>query len=291
MKQFIRILSAALVLALVLGATQAMALTGGTPPAQAPARATEQPPVQTEAPVQATEQPPVQTEAPAQSSGITITGVTRDGYGDVSVTWDGGTAPYRLAYYAVDGADSTLWNAVTGITGKSGVINELLPNFGYVVAVVDANGEYDSYTLEPNDKKFTALGKMRLTMTLRQTVKKSASTVKQFSAANILQSVQGSGNQYGATIKLADYRSKEPLLFTFRMGVTLPDGEPIIFYVNRMTLPKGSADSFAYWNFFDFVDLWNNIMVAKGEIPTGTYTYYICLDDSLVASSSFTVVD
>lgn len=58
-----------------------------------------------------------------------------------------------------------------------------------------------------------------------------------------------------------------------------------------MTLPKGSADSFAYWNFFDFVDLWNNIMVAKGEIPTGTYTYYICLDDSLVASSSFIVVD
>ncbi len=227
--------------------------------------------------------------AAAEADSPVITSVSRDPYGDVYVTWNGGTAPYKLVYYAVDGADSTVWTVSSGLYARNGSINDLAPNFDFVIGVVDANGEYGTYTRKGTFKRFSDVSGMRLTFTLRQRVNGRSKTINQYSATAIRNSVFGSGDYYGATIKLSGYSTTQALPFTFRMAVTMPDGEPLVFYVERGNLPRGSSSSYVYWDFFDFSDLWSYIYTARGEIPTGNYTYYIYLDDGLVSTAAFSV--
>ena len=226
--------------------------------------------------------------AMAQADAPSITRVTRDPYGDVSVAWTGGQAPFTLKYYAVDGDDSTVWTVDSNMRSRSGLIEDLAPGFGYVIAVMDDNGDYDVYELAGNNKRFTAVSGMRLTLTLRQRVNGRSSTIQRYSAFDITNSMTN-GNLYGATVKLSGYNTNQPLPFTFRMAVTYPDGEPLVFYWDRINLPRGNARSFAYWEFFDFSDLWGFILQSKGEIPTGSYTYYIYMDDGLVATAPITI--
>ena len=226
--------------------------------------------------------------AAAAADGLEITRVNRDPYGDVTVTWTGGQSPYKLAYYAVDGEDSTVWTVDSNIRSHSGVIDDLAPNFGFVIGVVDSNGDYDIYELEGNNKRFTDVAGMRLTFTLRQRVNGRSSTIQQYSAFELENSMTN-GNLYGATIKLSGYKTTQPLPFTFRFAVTLPDGEPLVFHVSRENLPRGTNSSFAYWDFFDFGDLWSYILKTKGEIPAGSYTFYIYMDDGLVATAPFSI--
>ena len=226
--------------------------------------------------------------AVAQADGPTITRVNRDPYGDVSVTWTGGQSPFRLVYYSVDGEDSIVWTVDSNIRSRSGLIEDLAPNFDYVIGVLDANNDYDIYELEGNNKRFTEVSGIRLTMTLRQRVNGRASTIQKYSAFDIANSMTN-GNLYGATVKLSGYNTNQPMPFTFRMAITYPDGEPLVFYVERINLPRGNSSSYAYWEFFDFSDLWSYILQTKGDVPTGSYTYYIYMDDGLVATAPFTI--
>ena len=225
----------------------------------------------------------------AEADKPTITNVYRDPYGDVTVSWSGGEAPYTLAYYAVDGADSTVWTVASNLYGRSGVIDDLAPNFDFVVGVVDKNNDVAIYELKGNFKHFNDVSGIRLTFTPRQRVNNRASTVSQYSSFAIRNSLFGSGDVYGATIKLSGYSTNQPLPFTFRMAVTLPDGEPLVFYVQRQNLPRGSSSSYVYWEFFNFEDLWSLIYKMRNDIPQGNYMYYIYLDDALVSSAGFSV--
>ena len=225
----------------------------------------------------------------ALADGLTITNVYRDPYGDVTVTWSGGRAPYKLAYYAVDGADSTVWTVNDNLYSTSGTIGDLAPNFDFVIGVVDADNNVARYTLNGNNKRFSEVQGIRLTFTLRQRVNGRSSTISQYSAHAITTGLS-TGNYYGATIKLSGYSTRQAMPFTFRMAVTLPDGEPLVFFWERMDLPRGSSSSYVYWEFYDFSDdMWQYILQMRGEIPVGNYTYYIYMDDGLVASAPFTV--
>ena len=225
----------------------------------------------------------------AQADSLEITRVNRDPYGDVTVTWTGGQSPYKLKYYAMDGEDSTVWTVDSNLRSRSGLIEDLAPNFDYVIAVIDANGEIALEELYGNNKRFTDVTGMRLTFTLRQKVNGRSSTIDKYSAYSITNGLT-SGNYYGATIKLSHDRTTQPLPFTFRMAVTLPDGEPLVFYWERMNLPRGGGNTgYAYWELFDFSDMWSYILMMRDEIPTGSYTFYIYMDDGLVATAPFTV--
>ncbi|MBR5344568.1 MAG: hypothetical protein IK127_01915 [Clostridia bacterium] len=224
----------------------------------------------------------------AQADSLEITRVNRDPYGDVTVTWTGGDSPYMLVFCAVDGEDSTVWTVDDNIRSHSYVIDNLAPNFGFMIGVIDSNQNYDIYELDGNNKRFTDVSGIRLTFTLRQRVNGRSSTIQQYSAFELENSMTN-GNLYGATIKLSGYKTTQPLPFTFRMAVTLPDGEPLVFFVERGNLPTGYNGGYVYWDFFDFSDLWSYILQAKDEIPVGNYIFYIYMDDGLVATAQFSV--
>lgn len=126
-----------------------------------------------------------------------------------------------------------------------------------------------------------------MTFTLRQRVNNRASTISQYSSYAIT-SGRTSGNLYGATIKLSQYRTTQALPFTFRMAVTMPDGEPLVFYTERMNLPRGNgSNGYVYWEFFNFSALWEYILLARDSIPVGNYTFCLYMDDGLVATQNF----
>jgi hypothetical protein len=211
--------------------------------------------------------------------------------GSVSVAWSGGTAPYNVYYqYYVNGNyntgvnDVVLWTAESGTYGnQSKYEGDFVPGEHYWVIVEDANRNEAWYDFNERIGAFSRAS-CPCYFTLRTHKNNRSSMVKFFSASEIER--EYSYNLFGANIKATPKLTQE-MTFMFRMAVILPSGEPILFHLNQGTIKPTRGRAYYIWENYDFKNLWNTLMRTKGEIPVGTYTYKLFIDNEYAFTQDF----
>ncbi len=226
------------------------------------------------------------------SGGPTVTSVDLESDGSVSIRWTGGTAPYRIDYQGYvnanynSGADVIRWNAVTYQYSTSARLeSDLVPGERYWITVTDNNGKQGWYDYNPTIRAFTTVSGMRLTFSLRQRRNNRSSTVNSFSGNEMRKDYMSS--IYGATIKISTSHLNQDYSFYVRMAVILPSGEPLLFHYTYEDFLKRWG--YVYWETYDFKNVWSTLMAEKGTIPSGTYTYKIFFDNTILGEARFNI--
>ena len=71
------------------------------------------------------------------------------------------------------------------------------------------------------------------------------------------------------------------------MAVLTPDSDVYVLYNEYEFVYKGGNDSYTYWSFFDFEDLWKALLDTGRGIVPGKYTYMLCFDRYTVGTKEF----
>ncbi len=220
----------------------------------------------------------------SSSGGMKVEKVVMNTDGSFSITWSGGKAPYDLDYtwYVNDshnsGVDVVLWSAAENYYSTSITLKEdLVPGEHYWLRLTDSENNVLWYDYKSERRAFTQFSGTRMTLSLRTRKNNRSSTVNSFTANDIERGYLSS--LYGATIKMTIGSHVTDYLFTARMAIFLPNGEPILFYVDDVGISRRA--SWAYWDTMDFKNAWDTIMRVKGTIPAGRYTFRLYADDRL----------
>ncbi len=226
----------------------------------------------------------------ASASGMKVEKVVLNTDGSVTISWSGGKAPYKLSYqwYVNEdhnlGADVIQWLGADNVGGTRYTLDsDLVPGERYWLIITDSTGSKLWYDYRGERRTFNKYSSSRMVFTLRSTVNKRSSNLNSFTANEIERGYLN--NLYGATIKMDMGRLATDYVFYSRMALFLPNGEPILFYVSQDTYYRGS--SYCFYETLNFRSAWSMIMEAKGEIPTGRYTYRFYADDSIYGEQSF----
>ena len=212
--------------------------------------------------------------------------------GSFTIAWSGGKAPYKLDYMWYvnadhnEGADVTRWIAVDDCYDFSVDLRyDLVPGERYWLILTDADGSRVWLDYASPRKNFSAFSKTRMVLSLRTRINSRASTVKNFSAAEIQRDYQK--NLYGVTCKMEIGGRNTDYTFTARMVIFLPDGEPLLFYCQENTISRRAT--YAYWETLDMSYAWEMLIKMRGDIPAGQYTWRLYADDELFGQSTFTI--
>lgn len=215
------------------------------------------------------------------ANNMKVTKAVRNTDGSFTISWTGGSSPYNMYYtwYANSnynrGADVTLWRGGQNLFSQTLTLkSDLVPGERYWVVIEDANQNECWYDFNPGRKAFTELSGTRLTFSLRKRVNNRSSTVSSFSANEIER--QYVSSMYGATIKMNVGRLKNTYYFTSRFAIILPSGEPYLFSVGDQAI-NGTA----YWESYDFKNVWDWLVNKKGGIPAGQYIFRLYVNDGL----------
>ncbi len=228
----------------------------------------------------------------AMADGVSITSVARQENGDVLVQWtdSGNNGPYDVCYlYTGDDGDYPLWTAGSDISSKRYAIDELAPGESYLIVVYDKDGNYDFSEYNEPASIFGGSGsRTRLTVTPRQKIGGRASTIDRFSVSDIQKTLKSkSGDYYGATVKATLPEVSKRLDLVIRMAAKMPDGQVLVFSIGNDYLDRNT--DYIYYETISFETLWRIADMAYGEIPTGTYTLSMYLNEDYVGYQTFTV--
>ena len=230
--------------------------------------------------------------APA-ASGLQIERAELNTDGSFTISWTGGKAPYKLNYtWYVNGnhnrgSDVTLWNAVENYYSTTVDLKEdLVPGEHYWLILSDAEGNQTWYDYATPRRVFTEFSGTRLTVSLRTRKNNRSSTVTSFSANEMNRNYMS--QLFGATIKMTVGRHASDFLFTARMVLFLPNGEPLLFSVLEDCRIPRSWDN-AYWETVDFRDAWVWLVNNKDGIPAGRYTYRLYVNDCIFGEHTFSI--
>lgn len=226
----------------------------------------------------------------AAAEGLTVTGCSTDSSGHITLSWRGGTAPYRVSYCVKGYESEGLWGYKSGLYSRSITMEDFAPDTSYVFYVIDSRSERATTTRTAYRRQFSGVSGMRLTVTPREKIRGRASTISGYSANRIKSSLFNSQESYGATIKFSYDRLSRAATVYCRMALVMPSGEPIVFACGDLRLEARTGGSgYSYFDFYDFDTAWRIINDAFKDIPTGTYAYRLYLDDGYVGEKTFTV--
>lgn len=226
----------------------------------------------------------------SSSSDLRVDNVKLETDGSVTVSWSGGTAPYKVyyQYYVNDnhnaGANVARWNADEGVYGNKGNYKyDFVPGERYWVTVTDANNNQAWYDYSEYVGAVTTMN-CPYHFTLRTNRNNRGAKVDYFSARDIMN--EYGYNLFGATIKVTP-KIKQEMTINFRMGIKLPSGEPLLIKVETGTISP--RYSYYLWQNYNFKYLWSKLMETKGEIPTGTYSFMLFFDNEKLFTKSFNI--
>ena len=223
---------------------------------------------------------------------LKITGIGMNEDGSVHLTWTGGAAPYRVSYQRAAGPDTpetstgTSWREQDEYLGEEALLTFVMPGVAYWFEVKDRNGAAAQKYFSTDSVPFSAF-QTRLTVTLRERRGGKADTVQSFAAQKIRDGLKNGDARYGATIKVAHESIRKHYYCQMRMAVLPPWDDVFVIYNEYEFVYKGGNDSYTYWSFFDFEDLWQDLQDTDRGITPGKYTFVLCFDRYTVGTKEF----
>ena len=227
------------------------------------------------------------------ASDLSIDNVKLENDGSVTVSWSGGTGPYKVMYeYYVNGdhnanADVILWTASENINDtRKNYETDFVPGEHYWIIVTDSQNHEAWYDYSESIGAFIRC-ECPFVFTLRTTRNNRSSKVDYFSARDIQN--EFSYHLFGANIKITP-KTRQDMSMVFRMAIKIPSGEPLLIHKENATIgPNPSGRYYWLWENFNFSYLWNTLMKTKGGIPSGTYSFKLFVDNEYLFTKDFTV--
>lgn len=232
----------------------------------------------------------VQTSFAWADGELEITGATLNDDGSVTVSWSdpGKNGPYMVYYeFCTDESeedpDSWFWREFDDpVSGRSAVLDLLVPGESYWICVRDNENNEDWYFFRPERMQFRGLKQLRTRIIPRRQWAGKGDTLDYYSASAIEKARRNNNNAYGASIKVNYTDAPKGRLYDLRVVVYLPSGEPVVLHKESATLAAGSGENYSYWSFFDMQWLWDILIERFDSIPLGTYRIGLYMNDGYV---------
>ncbi len=223
----------------------------------------------------------------ASASGLTIEDAVLNSDGSVTISWSDpdSSGPYMVYYmYTPRGGDESfegqVWREYDDPTSRKSItMEQMVPGECYWILVEDSAGNTDVYLYQPQKTKFQGLQQMRTRIIPRRQWGGSAETLDAYSASAIEKACRNNDNAFGASIKVNYTDAPRNKKYTLRVAMYMPSGEPITLHVEEATLVDGTGENYSYWPFFNMDWLWRTMLLLYDQIPQGTYTIGLFIND------------
>ncbi len=230
----------------------------------------------------------------AEAPSLTITGITENGNGTVTVTWDDPTrnGPYELGWvasttenYLLDLALHDAWRLPERQTGSSGTLGALLPDTNYWIYVKDAAGNGAHMRCErPEAQPFSGPG-MTIVMKPRKQNSGGLSAFKTWSASAIESA--SADTEYGVRLEVTHGYMAQEQVYYLQLVMTDPNGGREMVTACDFTTGGKYGSKTTFINFYSFDQYFDRLVLAHSEVPRGTYTLSVYLDGGHITDVPF----
>ena len=242
---------------------------------------------------------PTQTPEPTDAP-ISITKVSYLGGGKIEVAYDGSApsevsiqhyfnAEYNkdisVSYYREDMMAKTNWSR------KCVEFSRLIPGQRYWIHLVDKHGHhvwYD-YTIPDLDSLSYQISLSGISVTKNNYKKR----VNQYSAKELAKACtqeEGYFGDYGIAPQVKVSKLTETTYSDFVWAYIMPNGDITMSHESCWYFERNGSYTLSNSEWTDGW-LWYSIYESYGYIPTGTYKFLLCVDDHVVGTKEFKVVE
>lgn len=235
---------------------------------------------------------PAATATPAPTADrAVITDIVSNGDGNVTVSWTGGTAPYKVQYtlkqtsdFAADReaalAIGAYWTGAGNVTGQSAVLSRLIPGREYWIVVSDVNGKGQRWSFTPDTGALTGMT-ASLSVAPRAKTGDTPSDIAVFpaDAAGL-----ADDTLHGLYMKLEYANPGETRDVNVQLVLGFSNGMEYTYGSGAMEFTSGDDYSWE-WNFYDIDDMFAHLR-SYGAVPEGDMTVTVYLDGDLACSAA-----
>ncbi len=247
------------------------------------------------APTAAPTAEPTATPVPQEEVRARLEDVVSNGDGTVTVSWQGGVAPYKVQYTLKKSDDfnadrsaaresGDYWNAATGVEGTSAVISRLIPGEEYWVVVLDANEKGQRRVFATESSAFTDFP---VTMELkpRERIGETPADI-----ACIPADMAGAEDTaaHGVFMKINHDNPGEARDYYMQIVTTFENGFKYVYGTGSVNFASGEG-RWHKWEFYSIDDLLVHLRKYYGQIPEGDLTISIYLDGKLACEGTVPV--
>lgn len=246
--------------------------------------------VEKAAPAAATAAP---TAAPTvQDERAVINDIVANGDGSVTVSWTGGTAPYKVQYtlkrtddFLADRdaarADGAYWNAASDVHENSVVIKRLVPGETYWIAVLDANDKGQRWEYTSETSAFTAFP---VTMDLSPRVR-TGDTPAGISYIPVETAGLDNNIEYGLFLQLNHSNPGADREMLMQLVLTFPDGFKYVYGTGNINFASGN-DRWRKWEFYSINEMFTHLREYQDAFQPGDLLVDIYLNGQLACSGT-----
>lgn len=251
--------------------------------------------VPTAAPTAAPTANPPATPVPTEEVRARLEDVVSNGDGTVTVSWNGGVAPYKVQYTRKMSEDfnadrsaarerGDYWNAVSATEETSAVIGRLIPGEEYWVVVLDANekGQRRAFTNETS--AFTDFP-VTLELMPRERIGETPADIPCIPA-----DTAGAEDtaEHGLFIQINHENPGEARDYYMQIVTSFSNGFEYVYGTGTVNFASGEG-CWRKWEFYSLDDLMVHLRKYYGQIPAGDLTITVYLDGKLACEGKVPV--
>ncbi len=245
----------------------------------------------------AAEAAPAVTAAPVQAEVdyAALDNIVSNGDGTVTVSWTGGTAPYKVLYTrkVTDDFDADriaareagdYWIGATGVEGNSQVLSRLIPGVPYWIVVMDANDRGQRRAFVWETEAFTDFP---VTLEVKPREKTGETPVDlDFLPADT--TGLDDDTIHGLYMLLSHDNPGEARDLYTQIVLSYANGFEFVYVTGSLNYASGE-DCWRKWEFYDMEDIMGHVREYHGSIPVGDMTVSVYLNGKLAASAAVPV--